>query len=105
MADQAKYEDAFVIATWHAQMHVELHFIIRKEDKPRPDYVPEPYPHKAYKWNSYHAARKYLREHEELKGYIIVNLRTIYEQRDAVEAFYSRHHEIITAKGIQGLFD
>lgn len=72
-------QDFFVLAEWHAPLwHVQLFFLLDVDDRPRPDWASTPDGTRAYKWHSYHAAKKFLREHSlELKGYFVCNLSKI----------------------------
>lgn len=70
----------WTLATWHCYFHAELHFVYNDDGKPGEGWNPTSSIQDAYRWNSYHAARKWQRSHRRFRGYIIVNLRAIKEQ-------------------------
>lgn len=68
--------DKWVLACWHAPWHhVQLFFVCAVQGRPAWDWGPTGDGGKAYGWNSYHAAKKFQREHEsDLEGYFPCNL-------------------------------
>lgn len=87
-------EGAWVLASWHCYYSVSLNFVVRVEGKPQPDWHPTSARDQAYRWNSYHAARKFQKAHSQLRGYVILNLTQIEEQatvqREAREEWINR---------------
>jgi len=75
--------DDFCLATWHCYFHAELHFVYNKDGKPALDFHPVSSLHDAYRWNSYHAARKFQRKYPQLAGYMVCNLSAIRRQCQA----------------------
>lgn len=71
---------AWVLATYHCYWSVAIHFVVEVEGKPRHDWGATSERHQAYRWQSYHAARKFQRSHPELGGYVILNLTEIENQ-------------------------
>jgi hypothetical protein len=71
--------EEWVVTCWHAVMwHVQLMFVVEKDGRPRTDWHACSAPLNAYRWRSYHAAAKWLREHaKELPGYTVRNLTEI----------------------------
>jgi hypothetical protein len=70
----------WVLALFVCLFSTDLRFVVEVEGKPKADWWPTSARHQAYRWNSYHAARKFQRAHPHLRGYVILNLTEI-EQR------------------------
>lgn len=70
----------WVLATYHCYWSVEIHFVVDVDGKPRADWAATNHRNSAYRWASYHAARKYQRAHPQLRGYVVLNLSAIEEQ-------------------------
>lgn len=70
----------WALATWHCYYHAELHFVYNNHGKPGVEWHPTSSLMDAYRWNSYHAARKWQKANPRFRGYIIVNLRAIKAQ-------------------------
>lgn len=79
-AEEHERVGEWVLATWHCYNDVRLFFVPEIDGRPMANYWPTDYPSQAYRWNSYHAARKYRATHPRLAGYIIVNLQAIKDQ-------------------------
>lgn len=73
---------AWVLVTYKVMHSVELLFLGAVDGKPRADLGPTWCRTMAYRWNSYHAARKFQRSHPALRGYVILNLSAIEEQAE-----------------------
>jgi hypothetical protein len=69
----------FVLARWAVGYELKLFFVSEWEGKPAPGMMNMPAIHNAYKWRSYHAARKYQRSHPCLQGHEIMDLNRIRE--------------------------
>lgn len=70
----------WVLATYHCYWSVQLNFVVKVDGKPKGDWWPTSDRLSAYRWNSYHAARKFQRTHSHLRGYVILNLSAIERQ-------------------------
>lgn len=64
----------FGLARWIVNYDVKLVFVESWLGKPRVSNLGTTHFHEAYRWNSYHAARKYQRSHQALAGYTVFNL-------------------------------
>jgi hypothetical protein len=73
---------AWVLASWHCYHSLSVNFVVKVDGKPRPDWHSTSARHEAYRWNSYHAARKFQKAHRKLRGYIILNLSVIEQQAE-----------------------
>lgn len=80
---QEEGEGAWVLATYHCYYSVQLLFVVRGGGKPMADWHPTSARDQAYRWNSYHAARKFQRTHTQLRGYVILNLSELEQQAEA----------------------
>jgi len=78
--DDDKPRGHWVLASYHCYWSVSLNFVASVKGKPRPDWHCTSDRMQAYRWNSYHAARKFQRTHKKLRGYVILNLTEL-EQR------------------------
>jgi len=78
--DDDKRRGDWVLASYHCYWSVSLNFVASVKGKPRPDWHCTSDRMQAYRWNSYHAARKFQRAHRKLRGYVILNLTEL-EQR------------------------
>lgn len=70
----------WVLVTYHCYYSVQLMFVVKVDGKPQANWWPTSACHKAYRWNSYHAARKFQRSNPCLRGYVILNLAEIEKQ-------------------------
>lgn len=75
--DGNKRPGDFVLARWTYSYYVQLTFVESYEGKPHIGYLGSTRPTEAYRWNSYHAARKYQRAHPSLSGYVVFNLELL----------------------------
>ncbi len=85
MRDDDCEEKDWALARWLWRYNVGLLFVPMIESKPRPDVGARVDPVMAYRWRSYHAARKYQRAHPELAGYMVVNLTRIFKASEALD--------------------
>jgi hypothetical protein len=72
--------DDWVIGTWHVYYHIELHCVVERDGTPWLDACPSATIQDWYRWHSYHAAKKFQREHPTLEGYVICNLSEMRRQ-------------------------
>lgn len=91
-ANEKGYGD-WVIATWTIYYDARLHFVARINGEPHVLCRTTTCAHDAYGWNSYHAARKYQREHSALEGYIVVNLAECRKQSELVKALEENRYK------------
>jgi len=80
--DDDQQPGAWVLATYHCYHSLSINFVVRVKGKPQADWHPTSARHEAYRWNSYHAARKFQSTHSQLRGYIIMNLSVIEKQAE-----------------------
>lgn len=64
----------WALAVFYVRWSVSVSFVVAKDGRPQADYWPTSQPREAFRWKSYHAARKFQRSHPHLRGYVIVNL-------------------------------
>lgn len=92
--------DEWVIATWHIFHGAQLMFVAAREDKPFVEGHTTSAHYQAFKWNSYHAARKFQKAHAKLDGYIVCNLSEMRRQAAAVKTIEIKSRlAAISAKG------
>jgi hypothetical protein len=93
--DDDKPLGGWVLASWHCYWSLSVNFVASAKGKPQADWHPTSDRMQAYRWNSYHAARKFQNTHPQLRGYVILNLELI--ERQAVEQ-REIHEEWINGK-------
>lgn len=67
-------QDEFVLARWHFDSGAHLIFVEAWNGRPMINHFGAFSVSMAYRWKSYHAARKYQRAHPSLYGYVVFNL-------------------------------
>lgn len=92
---------AWVLASWHCYWSLSVNFVANVDGRPRPDMHCTSDRQSAYRWNSYHAARKFQRGHRKLRGYVILNLSLIEQQAEQQRQDYEEwiHRDKEPAKG------
>lgn len=81
--DDGQNSGDWVLAVYHCTYSVTLSFVVQVGGRPRADYHDTTVRYQAYRWNSYHAARKFQRSHPHLRGYIILNLTALEQHHQA----------------------
>jgi hypothetical protein len=78
---------AWVLASYHlTHWNASLSFVLGKDGQPKADWHDTSSPSDAYRWNSYHAARKFQRAHPKLEGYVILNLTELQQRTERQRA-------------------
>lgn len=95
--DDGKPLGDWVLVSYHCYYGVSFNFVVRVQGKPQADSHPTSARDQAYRWNSYHAARKFQNAHPQLRGYVILNLglieRQAAEQREIREEWIAGKHK------------
>lgn len=78
-------QDEFVLARWHFDNGAKLIFVEAWNGKPMINHFGAVGYYMAYKWNSYHAARKYQKAHPCLAGYTVFNLTELQAKASAAK--------------------
>lgn len=74
--------DEWVLACWCANSECILEFVMSIAGKPNLSFCPTREIWRAYKWRSWHAARKFQKAHRVIAGYAVWNLSEIRRQAD-----------------------
>lgn len=86
----------WVIAAFVVRYSVRVVFVCEHDGRPAIDWHATSEVNQAYRWNSYHAARKFMKAHDRLSGYEILNLSEMIrasEEHDRAEEAWLRHDD------------